>query len=194
MNQSFASSSVAPQEELISSVAKLQLGFGKYSICTVLSKEQVDAAQKNLIADSYPGTYKFQDDDIYVVVDDATNMVLALYKQQKNVDRDQMKRIISMLMTSFQEPTTMAHDKLVYWAYNQDGKISEDIYLEAKQTGILNIIATVKLNSTVAIFPDKTTGPDDESQESKVEEQPLADMYTLISSPPLLEKFLKKQE
>ncbi|MCK5194471.1 MAG: hypothetical protein KAQ71_11720 [Desulfobulbaceae bacterium] len=192
-NQSFANNSPASQKELIASVAKLQLGFGDYSICTILSKEQVAAAQKNLVADSYPGTYKFKDNDIYVVADNANNMILALYKRQEKVDREQMKRIISMLMTRFEEPTTMAHDKLVYWAYNQNGKISEETYQDAKQTGKLNVIATVKLNSTGGIFPDKTTGSPEGSPESEVEEQPLADIYTLVSSQPLLEGFIRQQ-
>ena len=187
-NQSFANNS---QEEMISSVAKLKLGFGDYSICTILSKEQVAAAQKNLEADSYPGTYKFKDNDIYVVASNTNNMILALYKHQDKVDREQIKTIVSMLMSRFEEPTTMAHDKLVYWAYNQDGKISEETYLDAKQTGKLTVIATVKLNSTVGIFPDKTTGAVEGSPESEVKEQPLADIYTLVSSQPILENFLK---
>ncbi|MCK5196500.1 MAG: hypothetical protein KAQ71_21995 [Desulfobulbaceae bacterium] len=190
-NQSFANNS---QEEMISSVAKLKLGFGDYSICTILSKEQVAAAQKNLEADSYPGTYKFKDNDIYVVAGNSTNMILALYKHHEKVDREQIKGIVSMLMSRFEEPTTMAHDKLVYWAYNQDGKISEETYLDAKQTGEITVIATVKLNSTVGIFPDKTTGAVEGSPESEVKEQPLADIYTLVSSQPILENFLKQQE
>lgn len=194
LNQSFANSAPASQEELISSVAKLQLGFGDYNICTILSKEQIAAAQKNLEADSYPGTYKFKDNDIYVVAGNTNNMVLALYKHQEKIDRDQMKSIISKLMSRFEEPTTMAHDKLVYWAYNQNGKISEETYLDAKQTGEINIIATVKLNSTEGIFPDKTTGATEGSPESKTEAQPLADIYTLVSSQPILESFLKQQE
>jgi hypothetical protein len=192
--QLFAKSSMPSQEQLISSVANLQLGIGAYSICTTLSEEQVATAKKNLVDDSYPGTYKFKDNDIYIVADNSSNMILAIYKHQEKIEREQMKKVISTLMTRFQEPTTMAHDKLVYWAYNKNGKITEATYLDAKKTGKLDVIATVKLNSTVGIFPDKTTGSPEDSPESKIEEQPPADIYILVSSQPLLEKFIAQQE
>jgi hypothetical protein len=180
--------------DLINDVTALKLGLGGYTIGTILTEDQVTFAKNNLEENAYEGTYKFRANDIFVVADDSSNMILAIYQRQEKIDRDQMKLVISMLMTEFHEPTTMAHDKLVYWAYSKDGKISDATYLDAKHTGKLDVIATVKLNSTVGIFPDKTTGSPEESSESKVEEQPLADIYILISSPPLLEGFLKQKE
>jgi hypothetical protein len=180
--------------DLINAVTALKLGFRGYIIGTILTQDQVTFAKNNLEENAYEGTYKFRDNDIYVVADNSSNMILALYQRQEKIDRNQMKQVISMLMTEFHEPTTMAHDKLVYWAYSKDGKISDTTYLDAKHTGKLDVIATVKLNSTVGIFPDKTTGSPEESSESKVEEQSLADIYILISSPPLLESFLKQRE
>lgn len=184
----------SPATDLATTVKNLKLGFGNYTIGSILTSAQVTAAQSNLEEKAYEGTYKFKDNDIFVVAEKSSNMVLAVYQSQENVDRDEMKKIISSLMTRFGEPTTMAHDKLVYWAYKKDGKISEDTYLASKETGNLDVIATVKLNSTVEIFADNNPGEKEDSVETEKKEQPQGKVYTLISSQPLSETFLRLQE
>jgi hypothetical protein len=184
----------SPATGLAATVKNLKLGFGNYIIGSILTSDQVVAAQSNLQEKAYEGTYKFKDNDTFVVAEKSSNMVLAVYQNQENVDREQMKKIIAILMTNFGEPTTMAHDKLVYWAYKKEGKIPEEMYNDSKKTGKLDVVATVKMNSTMEIFGDISPEENADSQEAAVTESVAGTVYTLISSQPLLESFLQQQE
>lgn len=184
----------SPTTNLATTVKKLKLGFENYTIGSILTSDQVAAAQRNLQEKAYEGTYKFRDNETFVVAEKSSNMVLAVYQSQENVDREQMKKIIAMLMTNFGEPTTMAHDKLVYWAYKKEGKISEEAYNDSKKTGILDVVATVKMNSTIEIFGDIAPEKNTDTQEKAAEESSVGTVYTLISSQPLLESFLQQQD
>jgi len=47
----------------------------------------------------------------------------------------------------------MAHDKIIYWAFDEKGKISEENYRETKKKGRpLQTLATVKLDSSHRIM------------------------------------------
>jgi hypothetical protein len=194
ITSSAAAKASSPATALATTVKKLKLGFGNYTIGSILTSDQVAAAQDNLQEKAYEGTYKFKDNDIFVVAEKSSNMVLAVYQSQENVDREQMKKIIAMLMTNFGEPTTMAHDKLVYWAYQKEGKISEEAYNDSKKTGILDVVATVKMNSTIEIFGDIAPEENADTEEKTAQESAVGTVYTLISSQPLLEGFIKQQE
>jgi len=189
-----AAKASSPATGLATTVKNLKLGFGNYLIGSILTSEQVAAAQSNLQEKAYEGTYKFKDNDIFIVAEKSSNMVLAVYQSQDNVDKEQMKKIIAMLMTNFGEPTTMAHDKLVYWAYQKEGKIPEDAYNDSKKTGTLDVVATVKMNSTIEIFRDISTTEATDTQETAVKEPVAGSVYTLISSQPLLESFLQQHK
>ncbi len=168
---------------LAKEVSGLKLGFGPYAIGKTLTAEQRTMAQKHLLADSYQGTYKFQDGDINVVVTADSHLVLAIYKHLAEVDRAGVKAGVAQLMDEFGEPTTMAHDRLIYWAYGKKGKISEEDLQNAKKTGELSVLATVKFSSTTDIMNDN------DKQEAPAESSTI---YTLISSPLLLERFAKQ--
>lgn len=199
LSTAFISSNTAaqaspPATALATTVKNLKLGFGDYTIGSILTSDQVAAAQNNLQEKAYEGTYKFKDNDIFVVAEKSSNMILAVYQSQENVDREQMKKIIAMLMTNFGEPTTMAHDKLVYWAYEKEGKISEETYNDSKKTGILDVVATVKMNSSIEVFGDIAQEENTDTEEKAAQESAVGTVYTLISSQPLLEGFIKQQE
>ncbi len=165
-------------DKLAADVSALKLGFGNYVIGSVLDKEQIAQAQKKPISASYPGTYKFEDNNVFVVVDSENNRVLATYMEQKDIKQAQLRQAIAGLMNQFGEPTTIAHEKLIYWAYGQEGKFSEESLEAAKKTGKIDILATVKFSSSTEVM---SVGNTDENQASTI--------YTLISSPPLLEQF-----
>ena len=81
-------------------------------------------------------------------------------------------------MMQFGEPTTSAHGKIIYWAYGENGKISEDDLEKArKKNAGLNVLATVKFNSNGLI-----------SGSSEKDEK--LDVYFLITSEPMLKKYL----
>jgi len=172
-------------------VAGLNLGFGDYALGQVLNDEQKVLAQKNSIPKTVAGTIKFKDEDIFVIAQRDTFMVLGIYKMFEKTSRQDVKTIVGDLMLRFSEPTTMAHDKLIYWAFNNKGHIGQDEYDFAKQAGDTDIIATVKLSSTSSIFPDPAPG---KNKEKELGQDEKSDIYVMITSNPLSKIFLAQHK
>jgi len=175
---------------LLDDVVALKLGLAGYVIGKKIGPDQEEIAEKHPVEGAYEGTYKFSDNDLYVVVDSKTDRVLALYKQKKDADKDQLKAMVVELMGSFDAPTTMAHDKILYWAFNKHGAVSEDIFNQAKkiqQTADLDIIATVKLNSEMEISPDPK---EQEEGVGKKKDSATGAIYFIITSDPLVKEFM----
>ena len=161
-------------------VASLQLGFADYFIAHQLNVEQKKKAQKHLLEKSYPGTYTFIDDGINVLVAKENDTIIAVYLKNEEADKKQLKQMIADLMMQFGNPTSEAHDQIIYWAYNEKGKISEDEYADSKKDGEIQIVATVKFKSKLTFA--ETAGED-------VLENSI---HCIVSSPRLLEKFYNK--
>ncbi len=179
-------------DTLLDDVVSLKLGMNGYLIGSRLDAAAKEIAAKNPVDGAYEGTYKFRDKELNVVVDSKTDRILALYKQQKDVGRDQLKATVVELMGQFNEPTTMAHDKILYWAFNKHGAVTEEDFNKAKkvkQTAGLDIIATVKLNSEMEISPDAKDG-----EETAGEGEKTGSVYFIITSDPLVQQFISAQE
>ena len=165
--------------DLASKVASIKLGMNGYIIGTQLSEEQKKSALSNVLEDSYEGTYKFHDGEVIIVVENEQDLVLAVYQRDEKATLEQAGKMISGLMSQYGEPTTMAHEKLVYWAYNDQGKIPEDTFRDLrKKNEKFDVLATVKFNSTFEITAEK---PD---------EKETGIVYFIISSDPLIQQFL----
>ncbi len=174
-------------------VATLSLGFNNYKLGENLTNEQKDFAKKNSISKSLEGTYKFQDGEVYIVAKADDDMIIGIYKQFESAPREVVKQVIGDLMLRFNEPTTMAHEKLIYWAYDKNGKVSQDMYDFSKQEGESTIIATVKLQSSISIFPDPNP-QDKNADKAKTQiEKEKADLYVIITSNPLSKIFLAQK-
>ncbi|MCP4145278.1 MAG: hypothetical protein GY752_08345 [bacterium] len=169
-------------DQIANSVKELKLGIGPYTIGEYLTAEQVELAYNNLVADSYAGTKKFYVDDYFVIVDEESNLTLAIYKQQEDVRADEVKKMVGFLMDKFDEPTTMAHEKIIYWAFGPAGVISTQTYDDSKDTGELDILATVKFSSSLEVSPGMSN--------ETVEET--ASIYFIITSDLLLQKFIEQ--
>lgn len=167
--------SVQPSAEL---VAGLNVGLGDYIIGRTLSQDQKTKALANLQDDAYAGTYKFRSHDFFVVAAQDTDMILAIHKQYNDSAGKDFQEIVSTLMNDFGEPTVMAHEKTIYWAYDKNGKITEAKYRQAKKAGKLESILTVKLNSS------------EEIQAVTAGEKKVTKAYLLISSDPMLRRFI----
>ncbi|HHB77088.1 MAG TPA: hypothetical protein ENK84_11200 [Desulfobulbus sp.] len=179
-------------------VAQLNLGLQGYSIGKKLTRAQKKTAGENPVPKAYAGTYKFVDQDLVVVVEKKTDTVLAMYKRIPRADKKQLKAMVADLMDRFGLPTAMAHEKIVYWAYNRHGAVSEDDFERAKknkQIPGLGIIATVKLNSEIAITPDKgkDQGNNKASRSSAVQQPETGTVYFIVTSDPLVKAFLANQ-
>ncbi len=166
-------------QDLIVAVKKLDLGFENYKLGYTLTKDQLKIARKKSINKKYQGTLKFKDGDVGVVADSKSNNILALYIEEKEADKEKIKNMVATLMMTFGQPTTMAHDKIIYWAFNAFGLISEETHGQAKKADELNILATVKFNSKTRFMEE---GADKEKNA----------IYCIVSSPQLLERFINK--
>ena len=179
-----------PAESLLDDVVSLQLGMGDYVIGEKLEPAQKKIAEKHPVEGAYEGTYKFIDNDLNVVVDSNTDRVLALYRQKKDADKNQLKVMVVELMGHFGAPTTIAHEKILYWAFNKHGAVTEEDFNEAKkikQTKELDIIATVKLNSEMEITPDPK---EDEQSAADTKAPATGSIYFIITSDPLVKEFM----
>ena len=171
-------------------VQTLKLGFDNYLLGYELNAEQKKIAERHPlpVAESKKWTYKFQDKEIFVVADKKTNIILGIYKEQEKASRSDVKAMVGDLMMHFYEPTLMAHDKMIYWAYDKKGKISQALFVIAKETGDLETLATVKFSSTEPIFREQKK-PDKDGEKIKAEEK-TADIYVIITSGPLSSFFI----
>ncbi len=167
--------------DLFNRVEKLNIRRNDYTLGKVLTDKQKQTARGNAEDTTSPGTYKFKDNNLYIVADKITDRVLILYERYEPVTSKKIRELVGVLFFDFGDPTVMAHDKTIYWAFDEKGKISEKQYREAKATQKpLKTLATVKLDSTYNNV--ETSDPGDNSN-----------VYYIVSSQPLL-KLLKSRE
>ena len=171
-----------PLDTLAASVRELELGEGGFVIGEHLTGAQTEAALTNLLEDAYPGTIKFAAGEVSVVADETSHLVLAIFRHREEVPAADVAQMAGGLMARFGEPTTMAHGKLIYWAYGPSGKIGGVAYDDAKATGEIDILATVKFSSSIELNSDL--------DESSTEET--ATIYYIITSDRLLNQFVNQ--
>ncbi len=171
------------EEEIIhvaAKVSRLELGFDDYILGSKLSDAQKAIVPENIVKDSLEGTYKFKKKEIFVVAAEDTDIILGVYKQFSDVTMAEIKTIISGLMLELGEPTASAHDKMIYWTYNDSGKIDQDSFEFGKENGGLPSLATVKFSSSERL-----------GSEASREGGPIS-AYLMITSDPLSRLFLAK--
>jgi hypothetical protein len=166
------------RENLALKVRALDLGLKGYIIGSRLSETQKKTAAANPVEHAYSGTYKFSDGDLLIVASDGFDIVLAVYQHNDNATIEQTRGIITELMGKFGEPTTMIHDTLIYWAYNEQGKIPEESFsFFQDKVGEFTVLATIKFRSTLPV------------QEEDLKLYKTGTTYFMISSDPLLRDF-----
>jgi len=160
--------------DLYTRVEKLNIRRNDYTLGRVLTDKQKQTARRNSQEIAVPGTYKFKDNDLYVVADKATDRVLILYERYEPASGKKISELVGTLFFDFGDPTVMAHDKTIYWAFDEKGKISEEQYREAKANREpLKTLATVKLDSSRKIVDD--SNPEEDGS-----------VYYIVSSEPIL--------
>ncbi|GEM_PF-1451575 len=172
-------------------VQTLQLGMQGYVLGSPLTGAQREVASTHPVAGGYSGTYRFRDGALVVVVDRKTDRILAMYERQEDVGFDRLKGMVARLMTAFAEPTTMAHDRILYWAFTGEGQVSEEAFDRARKeqrTGELGILATVKFSSTMDI-----TAGESGDESTEVPEERKGTIYFIISSDPMVQAFMADQ-
>jgi len=187
---------VAAESGLLKDVIGLDLGMQGYTIGKKLTPEQEKIARAHPEENAHAGTFKFVDQDLHVVVDKESGRVLALYKRREDADQTVLKTMVAELMDRFASPTVMAHDKIIYWAYNRHGAVSEEDFARAKKVGQipqLGIIATVKLNSDREITSDPVENKKD-TKDTGAAQDKKGVVYFIITSDPLVKQFLARQQ
>lgn len=168
--------------EMSSQVARLKLERNGYVLGKALTKEQIHIALNNPVDAPIPGTYKFKDDKLFVVADKSNHRVLVIYEQVEQATQKQVQHLIGDLFLTFEEPTVSAHEKVVFWAYSKDGKISAQRFETAKKDKKkLEILATVKCVSDISFM-----------ENSKRDSH--GHFYYIISSDPMLQPFKDKEK
>ena len=166
--------------DLLAQVEILNIYREGYTLGKVLTEGQRATALKHPVEAANPWTFKFKDGDLYVVADKATDRVVILYERYEATTRKQVQALVGSLSLNFGDPTVMAHDKIIYWVFGPEGKLTREQYKKAKQAdGKLNILATVKLNSSMKIMGDATRADE-------------GSVYYIISSEPVL-KLIKSK-
>ena len=168
---------------LAAKVASLELGMDGYTIGHKLTPVQKKIASENISNNAYEGTYKFKDSDLFIIAAENDDIILAVYQRNDEANMKQAKSMVASLMLLYGEPTTMAHDKLIYWAYAGAGKISEEIFNKLRDNNeTMEILATVKFNSSFEI-----TGENPVQEETGIN-------YFIISSDPLTQEFINRNK
>lgn len=180
--QSTSNAATVTQEmnKVAEEVAVLELGFGDYVLGRKLSDQQKANGLKQAIPKTLPRTYKFKDGDFYVIASEENDIVLGMYKEFEYTDPEQLKKIVGSLMFEYGEPTATAHDKMIYWTYNSNGKITQDAFDFERKSGGAKSLVAIKFSST-----DRIGQP---SKEPADKELPSA--YLMITSDPLSTLFL----
>ncbi len=162
---------------LFNRVEALNLRRGHYTLGRVLSEEQKRLARRSTIKDSAPGTLKFQDGDLFIVAHEASERIIVLYEHWESADKEKIKGVVGSLFLDYGDPTVFAHDKVIYWVYTDKGKLSKKAYRKAKEKKTaLDVLAAVKLNSSMKIMGKEEDGDDDAPGSA----------YCIISSEPVL--------
>jgi len=179
-------------EKVAADVAQLEIGFGNYTLGKALTADQKITAARNPIQKSLQGTYKFKDGETFVVVSSENDTIIGLYQDYPDTTFDHLKTVIGTLMLEHGEPTTMGHDKLVYWLYDNNGKIEQDAFKFQRENAGPGSLAAVKFSSSEPIV--ETEQHADEGAEDKTPRKFSA--YVMITSDPLSRLFLaaNKQE
>ena len=165
--------------ELMDLVASLDISRNGYTLGKTLTEKQMAIAQHNSVNHATPGTFKFKDKNLYVVLEETTHRIIILYEQYEDATAEQVRDLVGSLYLDFGDPTLMAHDKIIYWAFGAKGKLSKKQYQHDKHVKKkLNILATVKLNSDINVL-------------GKQEKTKVGNIYFIISSEPVL-KLVKK--
>ena len=162
---------------LFEQVEKLKIERHGYILGAALNQGQMETAAANPVDAASPDTFKFKDKNLYVVAQKTSHRVLVIYEQLEAASQQKIQNLVGDLYMNFDDPTVLAHDKVVYWAYTKKGKISSKEFDTARQDKKkLDILATVKFISDINIM-------------ETVKEPATGQVYYIISSDPILKLF-----
>lgn len=160
-------------------VESLKIERHGYVLGAALNQVQMETAASNPIDASASDTFKFKDKNVNIVAQKTSNRVLIIYEQFEDATQQEVQNLVGDLYMNFDEPTVLAHDKVVYWKYTKKGIITSKEFDAARQDRKkLDILATVKFISDINIM-----------EKVKESEPATGQVYYIISSDPILKLF-----
>ncbi len=120
--------SLNASNKLYNTIEKMNKGIDGYIVGKVLNKVQEKLLNKNAVASNNKNILKFlANDDLMIVINKKNNKVLAINKRYTKLPKKEVQKMISKFIFKLDEPTAMAHDKMLYWIYDKNGnKLSSD--------------------------------------------------------------------
>ena len=114
--------------DLYAQIASMKKGTDGYIVGAILTKEQEAKIEANKVKSTNPKIIKFLDgNDLLIAINSTNKRVLAINKRYNQIDQKSVKGMIGNLIHDFDEPTAMAHDKMIYWIFDEKGKkLSEE--------------------------------------------------------------------
>jgi len=188
----------ANTSSLFDKIASMKKGTDGYIIGAVLTKEQQEKATTNMIKSNNPKVVKFLDGkNLLIAINSSNNRVLAINKRYSKIDQKTVKGMIGTMIHDFDEPTAMAHDKMIYWIFDEKGqKLSEDDLkawkdkISGKPTEGMALAEAVNIKKKDVNFNPFVSVKlqSDQPMMSKVEDPKPANAYLMISSDKLIKE------
>ncbi len=177
-------------------VENMKKGLDGYILGSTLKKEQ----QSNSIPSDNDKVKKYLiNDDLLIAINVKNNKILAINKRFNAVKQLEIKSMIGSLIHDYDEPTAMAHDKMIYWVYDKNGKkLTEDDLKNWKDSlkvakTKLPLVEAIKVDTKQVDFDPyvsiKMTS--DQPMMTKVKDEKLANVYLMVSSEKLIQNTMK---
>lgn len=164
---------------LLDQVAALNISREGFVLGKALTDEQKQTARRHPQKIDNPRLFKFKDGLLYIVGLKESNRIIIMYEEYDGSSRKQIQDFVGNLFLDFGKPTVFSHDKVIYWAWDQEGLITSESFKAAKKRrDPPSVLATVKLNSSVPIMNTKG-------------DQASGNVYYIVSSDPAL-KLIKE--
>ena len=93
--------------DLFTRVENLNVQRHDYILGKVLTDKQKKTAQRNALEAASPGTYKFNDNDLYVVADQVSDRVLVIYERYEPASREKIRELVGALFFDLGDPTVL---------------------------------------------------------------------------------------
>jgi len=118
----------ANASDIYQKIAEMKKGTDGYIIGQILTKSQQDKSNNTMIKSNDPKVINFLDGkDLLISINANNKKVIVINKRYNQITQENVKGIIGNMIHDFDEPTVMAHDKLIYWVFDKNGdKLAED--------------------------------------------------------------------
>jgi hypothetical protein len=178
------------QAGIFEEIEIMQKGADGYILGKALNDEQKEIREQKGVKSDNPHVGKFlANENLLIAYNTQNNRVLAINKRLNKVTQVQLQTLISNLIHDYDEPTAMAHDKMIYWIYNAKGEKLDGEDLKSFKQSLTNKNAE---KTSLAEFMKKSTENNTTSDAPKSQFDPYLSIK-LSSDTPIMEKKKPKE-